>query len=129
MRLDLTRQVLRQRMARGLFRFLRGQIFEGQRRRELFFGAGCLQFLKLQFQLRDLADELFALRSEEHPLQLVEQQLQVSDLACTRGKLFMLRAYQSLYGLDIEIIPINKQGCGHRRSMPRSSHRHRQKTP
>ncbi len=47
-----------------------------------------------QRELGDLPDELLALRAEEHPLGLVEQQLEVSDLARTRRKLFMLRPDQ-----------------------------------
>ena len=55
--------------------------------------ASRLQFFKLQFQLSDLANEFFALRSEEHPLQLIEQQLEACNLAGTkvqgRGVLLM----------------------------------------
>jgi hypothetical protein len=70
--------------------------------------------------LRDLPDELLAPGSEEHPLELVEQQLEVSDLACTRGKLFMLCPDQRLHRLGTEVIEIGQQSCGHRRSMPQS---------
>jgi hypothetical protein len=92
-----------------------------QRCGHFFFATRCLQLFQLQFQLRDLPDELLALRSEEHPLQLIEQQLEVSDLAGTRGKLFVLRPDECLHRFEIEVVESGDQGCRHRQSMPQSS--------
>jgi len=51
---------------------------------QLFDGAGNLQVFKLELKLFDLAEHLLALRAEEHPLELLDQQHQAFDLAGSR---------------------------------------------
>jgi hypothetical protein len=120
MRLDLARQMFRQGATGRLFRLLLRRQMERQWRGYFLFPARCLQLFKLQLQLRDLPDELLALRSEEHPLELIEQQLEVSDLAGTRGKLFVLFTDERLHRFEIEVVESGDRGCGHRRSMPQN---------
>jgi hypothetical protein len=50
----------------------------------LLDGTGGLQVFKLELKLLDLAEDLFALRSEEHALQLLDQERQSLDLAGSR---------------------------------------------
>jgi hypothetical protein len=103
---DLARKMFRQRTPGRLLRFLLRLRLKRQVRGYFFFTTRCLQIFKLKLQLRNLPDELLALRTEEHPLELVEQQLEVSDLARTRRKLFMLCPDQRLHRLVIEAIEI-----------------------
>ena len=86
MGLDLTRQMVRQRTTGRLPRFLLRLHRERQVGGYFFFATRRLQLFELKLQLRDLPYELLALRSEEHPLELVEQQLEMSDLARTRAE-------------------------------------------
>jgi hypothetical protein len=68
-RVDLARKMLGQRAAEGL----RGcMALCGGNRLRLLDGTGDLQVFKLELKLFDLAEDLFALRSEEHPLQLLD---------------------------------------------------------
>jgi len=68
MLLDLPRQMFRQGATARLLRLFLRQLMERQGRGHFFFTARCLQFFELKLQLRDLSDELLALRSEQHPL-------------------------------------------------------------
>jgi putative transposase len=74
LRLNFARQMLGKRTPRGTSgaSLWRDRFFSQQRPGHFFFAPGCLQFFKLQLQLLDLADDLLALGSKEHPLQLVE---------------------------------------------------------
>ena len=119
--LDLTRQMVRQRTTGRLLRFLLRLYLERQVHGYFFFATRRLQLFELKLQLCDLPYELLAPGAEQHPLQLVEQQLEVGYLAGTRGKLFVLCPDQRLHRLRIEVIEIGQQSCWHRRSMPQSS--------
>src|ERR1700722_19376135 len=121
MRLDLTRQMFRQGSTGRLLRFFLRRHLERQEHGYFFFATRCLQFFELKLQLRDLSDELLAPGSEEHPLQLIEQQLEMTNLAGTQGKLFLLRSDECLHRFEIEVVESGDQGCRHRRSMPQSS--------
>jgi hypothetical protein len=117
MRLNFAWQMFGQRATGRLLRLALCRRIERQRHEHLLFTARCLQFLKLKFELRDLPNELLALRSEEHALQLVEQQLEVSDLVRPRGKLFVLRPDERLHRFAVEVVEIGDRGCLHVRSM------------
>ena len=80
---DFARKMLGQRAAEGL---RRSSTLCGRNRLRLLDGTGGLQVFKLKFKLFDLAEDLFALRSEEHPLQLLDQQQQALDLGGSRGE-------------------------------------------
>src|SRR5450432_4153685 len=95
---DFARKMLGQRTAEGL----RGcRAFCGRNRPRLLDGTGRLQVFKLELKLFDLAEDFFALRSEEHPLELLNQQCQTFNLTRSRserrGVTLMLR---------LEAIPI-----------------------
>jgi len=77
-RVDFARKMLGQGAAEGL---RRSRTLCGSNRLRLLDGTGGLQVFKLELKLFDLAEDLFALRSEEHPLQLLDQQHQAFDLA------------------------------------------------
>ena len=132
--MDFARKMLRQRAAKGL----RGsRTLCGRNRLRLLDGTGGLQVFKLELKLFDLAEDFFALRSEEHPLQLLDQQHQALDLTCSRGErrgvplllrlevillsliLIVLRKDHRLQRCRIKGIQIRQvEGWGHERSMP-----------
>ena len=119
MRMDFAWKMLGQGAAEGL----RGRwTLCGRNRLRLLDGTGGLQVFKLELELFDLAEDLFALRSEEHPLQLLDQQHQAVDLtgsrAERRGVPLMLRNQQRLSSFKIEAIEVRKRGAQHERSMP-----------
>src|ERR1700722_307865 len=88
---------------------------------QLFDGAGNLQVFELELKLLDLAEDLLALRAEQHPLQLLDQQHEAFDLAGSRresrGVPLMLRDQQSLHRFEIKRIEVRKRGGNHERSM------------
>jgi hypothetical protein len=111
-RVDFARKMLRQGTAEGL----RGsRMLCGRNRLRLLDGAGGLQVFQLQLKLFDLAEDLFALRSKKHPLQLLDQQQQAFDLTCSRGE---RRGVPLL--LRLEVILAN-QFLMSRRDMPNES--------
>jgi hypothetical protein len=118
-RVDFARKMLGQGAAEGL---RRSRTLCGRNRLRLLDGTGGLQIFKLELKLFDLAEDLFALRSEEHPLELLDQQHQAFDLAGPRGKRsgvsLMLSDQQRLDGFKIEAIEIRERGDKHERSMP-----------
>jgi hypothetical protein len=59
------------------------------------FGAHRFQFFQLQLQLLDLASAPFALRSEDHPAQLADEQLQIFDLVIAGGQAFLKQGHQA----------------------------------
>ena len=63
--------------------------------------SGDLQFFQLQLQLFDLPQHLLALRSEEHTLQLLYQQLQAFDLGSPRVERCTLTC--DLYGVALDL--------------------------
>ncbi len=67
---------------------------------DLFDGTGRLQLFQLQLQLFDLAQHLLALGSEQHALQLLDQQDQALDLARPRTQLLMLDLRMSVLVKD-----------------------------
>src|SRR5271168_2050507 len=77
-RVDFALKMLGQGAAEGLRRC---RTLCGRNRLRLLDGTGGLQVFKLELKLLDLAEDLFALRSEEHALQLLDQQHQAFDLA------------------------------------------------
>ena len=89
------------------------------------------QFFELQLQLFNLPQHLLALHSEEHALELFDQQLEVRNLRCARtqrcGVLLLLRCIlllpaeeHRLQSRMIESIQINRhERVEHARSMPR----------
>ena len=81
--LDFTRQMFGKRTARGSTGDrLNGCCFGSQQKScYFFFAPAYLKLFQLQVQLLDLSNDLLALGPEEHPLQLIEQQLEMSDLA------------------------------------------------
>lgn len=78
MRVDFARKMLGQGTAEWLRRC--GTLC-GRKRLRLLDGTGGLQIFQLELELLDLVEDLLALRSEEHPLQLLNQQRQAFDLA------------------------------------------------
>ena len=98
---SLTRQMFRQGSTGRLLRFFLRRHLERQVRGDFFFATRCLQLFELKLQLRDLSDELLAPGSEEHPLQLIKQQLEMSDLACTRAE-----GGEVLLMLGLDLIPL-----------------------
>ena len=115
---DFARKVFGQRAAKrpgGHGTFCRS---DGPR---LFDDAGGLQLFQLQLQLFDLAEDLLALLSEQHPLQLLDQQRQSLDLAGARNQrrrvLPMLLDQQRLDSFRIERVEVRKRGGEHERSM------------
>jgi hypothetical protein len=83
MGVNLARKMLRQRAAKRL----RGNWPFPRRSRSLLFdGLGRVELFELQLKLLDLAKDLLALRSEEHPLQLVDKHLQPLDLGRPRAQ-------------------------------------------
>ncbi len=77
-RVDLARKMLRQWTAEGF----RGHwVFCWSNNLQVFDRIGCLQLFQLQLELLDLAEDLLALRPEEHALQLLDQEHQGLDLA------------------------------------------------
>ena len=127
MRMDFARKMRGQRAAKGLRRY--GALC-GRNGMRLFEGAGGLQVFKLELKLLDLAEDLLALRAEEHPLQLLDQQHQALDLAAARGQSHRvslmldlgavpLREDHRLQRRGIESIQIRQaEGGKHERSMP-----------
>jgi hypothetical protein len=75
----------------------------------------------LQFQLLDLTEDLLALRSEEHALELLDQQHQAFDLgrprAQSRRVARVLRDQQRLGGFQIKAVEVRKRRGEHERSM------------
>lgn len=69
--MDFARKMLGQGAAEGLRRC---RTLCGRNRPRLLDGAGRLQVFKLELKLFDLAEDLFAFRSEEHALELLNQQ-------------------------------------------------------
>ena len=116
--MHLARKMLGQRAAKWL---RGGGSIDRRDRRALFDRAGGMKLFELQLQLLDLAKDLLALGSEEHALQLLDQQHQALDLAGPRGQgsgvLLMLVDQQCLGGFKIEAVEIRKRGGKHERSM------------
>ena len=114
------RQMLGQRTARGLSG---SGVLSRHRSGLLFRGAVGFELFELQLQLFDLTEDFFALGSEEHALELLDDQLEVRDLACARaqrrGVLFVLCSQQRLDGFKIERVKVRQRGGEHERSMPR----------
>jgi hypothetical protein len=125
----------RKMLWRGAAKGLRGcRTLCGRSRLRLLDGTGGLQVFQLELKLFDLAEDLFALRSEEHPLQLLDQQHQAVDLTRSRGErrgvtlmlrleviliLIVLREDHRLQRCRIEGIQIRQvEGWEHERSMP-----------
>ena len=87
MRLHLTRQMLRQRFARRLFR-RRARCLGDFDRSGAFVG---LQLFEPQFELLDLAVQFLRLATELHAAQLRNQQLQMLDLRLGGGVCRLMR--------------------------------------
>jgi hypothetical protein len=118
MGMDLAWQMLRQRSAKGLG----GHGPSGRRDCGAFFdGVGGLQLFELQLQLFDLTEDLLALRSEEHALELLDQQHQAFDLGRSRAQsrrvALVLRDQQRLGGFQIKAVEVRKRRGEHERSM------------
>jgi hypothetical protein len=123
MSVDFARKVLGQRSAKGLGRCRPVCGSDGLR---LFNSASCPQLFKLQLKLQlklvDLAEDLFALRAEKHPLKLLDQQHQAVDLArarVERGRISLMPVDQHrLQRCGIESVQIGQaEDRKHERSM------------
>jgi hypothetical protein len=75
----------------------------------------------LQFQLLDLTEHLFTLPTEEHALELLNQQHQAFDLGRTRAQsrrvALVLRDQQRLGGFQIKAVEVGERRGEHERSM------------
>jgi len=126
MGVDLARKMLGQRAAKRLGGGGTPFWSSGSR---FFDGVGGLQVFQLELKLLDLAEDLLALRAEEHPLELLDQQLETFDLAGSRGEgcrvplvmrleTIVLREDDRLQRRRIKSVQIGQAGGGeHERSM------------
>jgi hypothetical protein len=118
-RMDLTGEVLGQGAPEGL----RGRRpVSSSSGLDLFDRTHGLKFFQLQLKLFDLTEDLLALRSEEHALQLLNQQHQTFDLACSRTQRcdvsLVVSQQQRLQRCRIEGVQIGQaEGLMHVRSM------------
>jgi hypothetical protein len=120
MRVGHARKMLGQRMAR--LRSRRGGFDRKSLawRLRLNFRAVGFQLFELQFQLLDLALDLFRPAPKLHAAELGDQQLQMFDLALSRHQFNMLRQDQCLQRLRLQRVKIRQRDRrgNHVRSMP-----------
>jgi hypothetical protein len=84
-------------------------------------GTGRLKIFDLELKLLDLAEHLLALPSEQHMLQLLDQQREPSDLRRPRTEgpdvALLLCDHEILHRFKIERIEVRKRRGHHERSM------------
>jgi hypothetical protein len=105
--LGLARQFGRKRAPCGLALIVQHGCGRLRRQRH---GCGLAGFeiFQLQFQLRDIAFELFRARAELHALQLQDEQLETFDLGPARIKFGLFGQYERFERLNVERVEIGE---------------------